>query len=125
MGEGGMLGGRVGGGEEHEPAEFEESLRASLTVADGATYVVGDCGALYAFDPVATDQTPPFVSEAVLDITGKDKYRFLYGLTVVDGDAPANRYADSLTVPGLPPIRLTSCLPSSGRGGPSGGISCQ
>jgi outer membrane protein assembly factor BamB len=116
MGEGGMPGGRVGGGEEHEPAEFEESLRASLMVAEGAAYVVGDCGALYAFDPIATDETPPFVSEAVLDITGKDKYRFLYGLTILDGDAPANRYADSLTVPGLPPIRLTFDVMDEGAG---------
>ncbi len=116
MGEGGMPGGRVGGGQEREPAEFGESLRASLIVAAGAVYVVGDCGALYAFDPIAPDQSPPFVSEVVLDITGKDKYRFLYGLTVLGADAPSNRYADALTVPGLPPIRLTFDVMDEGAG---------
>lgn len=112
----GMGGALRGGGQEREPAEFDESVRASLVVADGAAYVIGDCGALYAFDPIAPDQSPPFVTEAVLDITGKNKYRFLYGLSILGADAPANRYADALTVPGLPPIRLTFDVMDEGAG---------
>jgi len=103
-------GGRLGGGgqgEEEKPAELAESLSASLVVADdGAMYIVGDDAAVYAFDASAVDAEPPVISNAVLDVTGKDNYRFLYGLTILGAEAPPKRYADALTIPGRPPIRL-------------------
>ncbi len=93
--------------QQEKPAELTESLRASLVVADdGAMYVLGDEGAVYAFDPSAVDAEPPVISNAVLDLTGKDQYRFLYGLAILGPEAPPKCYADALTVPGRPPIRL-------------------
>ncbi|MBM3500332.1 MAG: hypothetical protein FJX74_16875, partial [Armatimonadetes bacterium] len=88
----------------------------SPIVTDGAVYALGNRGDLYAFDVQAIDDAPPLVTEAVLDITGKDKYRFLYGLEVGGPDSPAGYFADSLTVPGLPPIRLTFKVLDEGSG---------
>ncbi|MGQ9733114.1 MAG: outer membrane protein assembly factor BamB family protein [Candidatus Zipacnadales bacterium] len=104
---GGMGGlGGLRGGQETEPEKFEENLNASLIVAGGAVYVLGDDGALYAFDVVATDQAPPMVKGAILDITTPEKYRYIYALKVLGGDEPANREADVVEVPALPPLYL-------------------
>ena len=119
----GRRGGNRGGGGlggnttvEIKPAEFDENLRASITVADGGLYVLGDRGDLYAFDPNALDAAPPQTNEAILDITGTEDYHFIYGLTVLGGDEPASRDAELLVVPGRPPITFMFKVIDEGSG---------
>ncbi len=128
-------GGRFGGGEDEgeygfggrypggrmaplmrPPAEFKEHLRSSVAVTEGALFVLGNDGALYAFASDAADSTPPDFRDGQIQVTGQGRYTFGYPVEIAGEDDLPGRYAEDVKIPGAPPIRFSVEVRDDGSG---------
>ncbi len=118
---GGGVGGVGRGGRRAQDVErtelkFEDNFASSVACVEGALYVLGDDGALYAMMSSAVDAAPPVVKQPLLDVPSKGDKRLVFPLDILHEGDPDDRYAEDVKIPGSPTIYLSVLLRDEGTG---------
>jgi len=96
--------------------DMEEVVDPTAALADGRLYVLGDDCVLYGLEADAPDAVVPAIEDAIIEIQGERKLHFAYGVPIDDPDQFPLRMADSVKIPGSPPVYLSIRVTDTGCG---------
>ncbi len=96
--------------------EIEENVDPAVAVGGDSLYVIGDDNIVYAFTAAGADNEPPIITDAILDVPGKQRTRVSFSPSIAAEDDFEGRYADEIIIPGSPPLFLSTIVSDEGSG---------
>lgn len=96
--------------------KIEENVDPAVAVADDSVYVIGDDNIVYAFTTAGADNVPPTITDAILDVPGKQRTRVSFSPSITAEDDFPDRYAEDIIIPGTPPLFLSMVINDEGSG---------
>ncbi len=96
--------------------EVEDNVDPAVAVAGDSIYVIGDDNIVYGFSAAGADNAPPTITDAILDVPGKQRPRVNFSPNMAAEDDFEGRYADEIVIPGTPPLFLSMMISDEGSG---------
>lgn len=96
--------------------KLEDNVDPAVAVAEGALVTIGEDNVVYAFGSATPDNTPPTMTEPILQVPGAQRTRVEFTPSLATEDDFPDRYADEIEIPGTPPIFLSLLVRDEGSG---------